>query len=392
VGKTTVAAATALAGARRGHRTLVMSLDVAHSLADAFDLGRDLFDQAGGRPTAVAPNLDAQEIDVQGEIARHWQDVYRFVAEMFTATGMDGVVAEELSIFPGTEDVIALMYLNRYVSDHAYDLIVLDAPPTGDTLRFVNIHATLQWYMRRRFRLDRGLARVAGPLLGKIADAAMPPEGYFAGIEEMSRRLEGVDQLLRDPDVTTVRLVTNPEKMVIRESQRAYLYFCLYGMATDQVIVNRVMPPSDGYFAEWVRTQSGYVDEIRAFFEPVPVATLPMFPREVVGLASLEELAEKLYGDEDPARVYLHAPPYQFAKRGRRYTLGMTLPFVDATSIDITRASDSLVIRIGGFKRHIPLPRGVQRLETVGARMVGARLTVELDEPAPTSTAERSGG
>jgi arsenite/tail-anchored protein-transporting ATPase len=381
VGKTTVAAATGIAAAKRGYRTLVMSLDLAHSLSDSFDVGRSLFDQNRGAPASVAHNLDVQEIDVQSEIERHWTDVHRYVTDILVNSGVRGVVAEEVAIIPGTEDIIALMYLNEYVEQNKYDLIVLDAPPTGESLRFVSIYATLEWYMRKRFQLDRNLVKYAGPLIGRIADIPLPDDGYFNGIQQMFRRLDGVDALLRDPSVTTVRIVTNAEKMVVRESQRAFMYFSLYGMTTDQVVVNRLMPSTEGYFARWADQQGIYLDEIRAYFDPVPVSTLPMFPQEVVGAARLDEVADALYASLDPTATLLSSPPYSFEKDGDSYTLRVSLPFAHRGDVDITRVEDNLILRVSSFKRHIPLPRSMLRLKTAGASMRDGHLVVRFREP-----------
>lgn len=380
VGKTTIAAATGLACARRGYRTIVISLDIAHSLADSFDLNQELFDQNRGLPVSVADKLEVQEIDVQEEIARHWGDVYKYLAALMMSTGLENVVAEEVAIVPGMEDVIALMYVNQYVKQRTYDVIVLDCPPTGEAIRFVSINSTMQWYMRKRFNLDSNILKLVGPLAGRLTNAPLPNDGYFSAMRNMAQRLEGVDELLVDPKSTTVRLVTNAERTVVRESQRAYMYFSMYGMVTDQVIINRVMPPAEGYFARWSELQAGYVQEIREYFEPLPIATVPMFPEEVVGRAPLDTLAETLYGDSDPAQFYLDAPVYGFQKDGNAYILRLSLPFVEQKAVDITRLADDVVVRIGSFKRHVPVPRSVSRLRTAGAQMDGSTLVIRFAE------------
>jgi len=380
VGKTTVAAATALASARRGYRTLVMSLDIAHSLADSFDLELGLFDQKRGLPTQVAERLDMQEIDVREEVERYWGDVYRYLALVFSTTGLSHVVAEELAIIPGMEDVIALLYLNQYVGQKDYDVIVLDCAPTGESLRFVSMPTTLEWYMRRLFKFERSVARVARPVMKAMADIPLPDDSYFAAIERLFRRLEGIEQVLVDPEVTSVRLVTNAEKMVVRETQRAYMYFSMYGMITDQVIINRLFPDSDGYFSQWAKTQARHAADITEYFRPVPVARLPLFADEVIGRDRLEEAALQLYGDSDPAQFYLKEPPYSFAKDNGGYRLELNLPFVHKEDIDVTREADELAVRVGSFKRHVSLPRTVARLKTGSARMDGAQLRIQFVE------------
>lgn len=388
VGKTTVAAATALEASRRGYRTLALSIDLAHSLSDAFAVGVSLFDQHRGQPFPVAPLLDVQELDVQEEIERHWSEIFRYIANVLTAAGLDDVVAEEVAILPGTEEVMALTYLNKYVNEHTYDVIVLDAPPTAESLRFVSIYTTLEWYMRRRFKHDRRLVKVAGPLLQRLSELPLPDEGYFDGVHRLFSGLEQVDELLADPAVTTVRLVTNPELMVLRETQRAYSYFSLAGMTTDQVIVNRVMPtagevgdPGEGYFGAWAERQAEYVAQIREYFAPLPVATLPFFRQEVLGLSRLHEVAAALYAECDPTTTLIEAPPYEFCKQPEGYLLRLPLPFVDRSAVEVSRVGENLVVRIGSFKRHVPLPRAVQRLRAAEAQVDGAYLLVRFTEP-----------
>lgn len=385
VGKTTVSAATALAAARRGYRTLVMSIDKAHSLSDAFDRDVGLFDHNAGLPLRVAENLDLQEIDVQADVQRHWQDVHRYVSQFLLNTGVDGVIAEEVAVIPGMEDIVALMYINQYVTRGTYDVVVLDAPPTGESLRFVNIQATIAWYMRKRFGFDRTISRVAGGLLERLTDMPMPDDGYFAGLKQMYDRLDGVDALLRDPAITTVRLVTNAEKMVVRETQRAYMYFNLYGMTTDQIVVNRLMRDPPPQYAGWAQQQAAYVEQIRAYFSPVDVDTLPLFDQEVVGLARLAEVADALYGDADPTPARRTSPPYRVTKRDdHTYLLRLDLPFVRGEELQLTRSGEEVVIRLGNFKRHVPLPHAMQRLETVGAEFEDTELVLAFAEPAAT--------
>ena len=378
VGKTTVAAATGLAAAQQGYRTLVISFDIAHSLSDAFDLERSLFDQNQGLPLHVADNLDLQEVDVQTDVERHWGDVYRYLATIFTSTGLSGVAAEELAIIPGMEDVITLLYLNQYVSENTYDVLVVDCAPTGESLRFVSMPTTLEWYMRKIFGIERRVARAARPIAKMLTDVPLPDESYFAAIQRLFKRLEGIEQILLDPETTTIRLVTNPEKMVVRETQRAYMYFNLYGMNTDQIIINRVFPEEAGVFSRIAARQRAYAAEIAAYFQPVPVVELPLFEDEVIGAARLQEVGELLYGDEDPSQCYIASPAYTFNKEGQGYTLAVVMPFVQKEEIDLTRQAEDLVIRVGGFKRHVPLPRTMMNMKTIGAKMDHGRLVVQF--------------
>ncbi len=377
-GKTTVASATGLATAKQGYRTLVISFDIAHSLSDVFDLERGLFDQNQGLPLRVTENLDLQEVDVQEDVERHWGDVYRYLATIFTSTGLSSVAAEELAIIPGMEDVVTLLYLNQYMVENTYDVLIVDCAPTGESLRFVSMPTTLEWYMRKIFGIERNVMRAARPIAKMLTDVPLPDESYFAAIQRLFKRIEGIENILLDPETTTIRLVTNPEKMVVRETQRAYMYFGLYGMNTDQIIINRVFPEQAGVFSRLAARQTAYTAEIAEYFQPVPVTQLPLFEDEIIGMARLQEVGHALYGDEDPSQCYISSPSYTFKKDGQDYLLEVVMPFVQKEEIDLTRQAEDLVIRVGNFKRHVPLPRSVVRLKTAGAKMDDGRLIVRF--------------
>jgi len=380
VGKTTVAAATALAAAQQGYRTLVISFDLAHSLSDVFDLPRTLFDHRKGMPCPVADRLEMQEVDVQEEVERHWGNVYKYFAAVLTSTGLPPLVAEELAIVPGVEDVVTLMYLNKYLQETTYDVLLVDCPPTGEALRFVSMPTTLGWYMQKLFGLERNVLKVARPMVKRLTAIPLPDDSYFAALERLFTRLEGIERVLVDPATTTVRLVTQAEQMVLRETQRAYMYFNLYGMITDQVIINRLVPAGEGALARWAHMQAGHVAAVREYFQPVPIATLPWFDEEMIGIARLQDSAQALYQGTDPTQCYPHEPPYTFTKAGEVYTLQLTLPFVQKEELTLSRQHDEVVIRVGTFKRHVPLPRVLTRLQTAGAKLDGGRLTVQFVE------------
>lgn len=386
VGKTTVAAATGLAASQRGLRTLVLSFDLAHSLSDSFDLDESLFSAHKGQPVAINDHLDIQEIDVQEEIQRAWKDVYGYTSALMVGGGLENVLAEEVAIAPGMEDIVALIRLNEYIKARRYDLIVLDCPPTSEALRFVSITTTINWYVRRRLKQDRRLAKIVRPIAAKISETAaisIPQDKYFGAIQDIYDKLSGVDELLRDPSVTTVRLVTNPDKMVVRETQRAYMYFCLYGITTDCVVINRLLPQGEGYFSDWAASQQEYAEKIRDYFEPVPVFKLPLQSNEVVGSSRLDSFAKLLYRDEDPAAFLVEHPAYGFQKEGTdAYRLDIKLPNAPKDKIDISRRDEELVVRIGTFKRNILLPRMIAPLATAGARMEGDILAVRFRKEA----------
>ncbi len=379
VGKTTLAAATAVAAADRGFRTLVMSFDLAHSLSDAFRLDRTLFDVNAGLPQRVAENLDVQEISVQDELQRHWSDIYDYMALMLTSTGLSGVVAEEVAIMPGTEDVIALMYLNRYVKTGSYDVIVVDCPPTGDTLRFLNLTSVLEWYIRRRFNVDRTLVRVAGPLAARFTNYDIPSDDYFKTMKKLFDYVDGVDKILGNTEMTSIRLVCSAERMVVRETQRAYMYFNMYGVTTDQIVVNRMIPPTAGALSKWHETQTAYVEQIEEFFAPVPVYRVPMQEDEVSGIEALRGVGEIVYADADPTTNTIGAPSYTFTKGEGHYRVDVRMPFVTHDEIELDRTEHSLVVRVGTFKRHVPLPRALLSLEATDACLANNQLSIRFE-------------
>jgi arsenite-transporting ATPase len=385
VGKTTVAAATGLSLARRGYRTVVLSFDLAHSLSDSFDIDESLFSKAKGTPINVAENLDIQEIDVQEELERHWGDVYRYMAMLMAGNGIDDVVAEETAIMPGMEDVIALLYINDYVTAKQYDVIVVDSPPTTDSLRFVSITSSIDWYVRKRMRMDRNLAKVARPILTRLSqDSAMLPEdGYFSALQRLFDRLHGVDKLIHDPEITTVRLVTTPDRMVIRETQRAFMYFCLYGMSIDQLVVNRMLPSDNAYFGEWAKTQQKNLEDMEAWSAPVPSTKLPFKQNEVCGVEALESLIEDLEQGRDLSEIFVKNVPYRFDKESNdAYTLTLDLPFATKEMVDISRNGEDFVVRVGSFKRMIVLPRAVVPLAAAKAHIDNSQLVVKFERGA----------
>src|ERR1700731_3843305 len=257
VGKTSLAAATGMKLAELGHRTLIMSIDPAHSLADCFDLDNDLFRAQNSDPLAVSEQLSIFELNIQKEIKRHWQEISSYVSAVLRTTGITGVEAEELAILPGMEELSAMMYINQYWREGSYDVVVLDAAPTAESMRFISMPTTLDWYMKHIFPFQRNLLRAVRPIANRVAPFELPTDSYFLNIRDLFEKLEGVNEILEDPQVTSVRLVTNPEKMVLRETQRAFVYFSLHGLTVDTVIVNRLLPANvtDRWFKDWTRSQ-----------------------------------------------------------------------------------------------------------------------------------------
>src|SRR5712692_5730272 len=328
VGKTSLAAATGLQLSKLGYRTLVMSVDPAHSLADAFDLETGLFDAKTSDPYPINDNLSIHEVNIQLEIKRHWREISAYVISVLRTTGISDVEAEELAILPGMEELSAMMYVNQFRREERYQVIVLDCAPTAESLRFVSMPTTLEWYMKHVFPFQRGLLKAVRPVANRISPVELPADSYFANVKELFSRLDGISDLLEDPKVTSVRLVTNPEKMVLRETQRAFVYFSLHGLTVDGIIVNRVLPDAitDVYFTEWRASQAKVLEEIESYFAPVNVKRVPLFTHEMLGRERLEELAQSLFsGNEDPAAVTRTEAPYTFEKMDGFYAVRLHL-------------------------------------------------------------------
>jgi arsenite-transporting ATPase len=382
VGKTSVAAATGIKASEAGHNTIIISLDVAHSLVDIFDLDRSLLDQNRGKPIKVGERLWIQELDIQEEIQRNWGAIYKYLSRLLNTTGLDEILAEELAILPGMEEVSLLLYINEYAKKKKYEVIILDCAPTGESLRFISLPTTLEWYMAKVFKMERTLARVIRPVAKRIYDVPLPGDDYFNAIEQLFERLRGVDRLLTDPRVTSVRLVTNPEKIVLKETQRAFMYFCLYKMTIDAIVMNRILPVGikDQYFAEWKKSQGIYQAKAEDYFNPVPIFTVPLFRGEILGWRQLRELADQLYRGKDPLERFYGGEPYELKKINGAYRLTMKLPFIDKGDIHLSTLPEELLIRIGGYKKHLLLPKQVAAAKSIKAKWEGDTLQIQFRE------------
>jgi arsenite-transporting ATPase len=381
VGKTSVAAATGVHLAHRGHKTLVMSVDPAHSLADSFDLGEQLFHGATGDPVNVTDNLWIQEVNIQREIKRHWEQISAYVTSLLRTSGLGDVEADEMAIFPGMEELSALMYVNQYRRSSEFDVVVLDCAPTAESLRFVSLPTTLDWYMKHVFSFERKLFKAIRPLANRVAPVELPSDSYFQNIRDLFGKVEGIDSVLEDANITSVRLVTNAEKMVLRETQRAFVYFSLHGLTVDRIVINRLFPGEihDSFFEGWRELQSKVVTEIESYFAPVPVSRIPLFRREVLGIERLRELGRVLYADgQDPAAVTRTERPYSFVRVDGRYQVRLSMPFAQKGEIGLFKKDDELVVEIGTLRRHIGLPTSMSALIPASARMDGTMLIIEM--------------
>lgn len=380
VGKTSIAAASGVACAQKGLKTIIMSLDAAHSLVDSFDLDKTLMDKNKGQPVRVAKNLSIQEVDVQEEIKKNWGDVHKYISSLLNISGIDEVLAEELAILPGMEEVSSLLHINRYVAKKRYDVILLDCAPTGESIRFISIPTSLEWYMKKLFDVERRIVKIARPITKRLYSVPLPEDEYFATIQRLFDRLEGIDTILSDPNITTVRLITNPEKIILKETQRAYMYFSLYKMCVDAVIINRILPEAveDGYFAQWKKTQGRYIEKTEQLFSPIPILKVPMLSDQVVGIAKLSKLAKEIYGSLNPEQILYADTPYTFRKVGEDYFLDIKIPFLTKKEVELSKCNEELIVRIGGFKRHVLLPRNIAARQPSGAKVERDKVVIKL--------------
>ena len=373
VGKTTVAAATAVRCARLGYRTLVISTDAAHSLGDSLDL------ELGDQPIEVAPNLWAQEVNALHELEVHWDRIHTYLTTLFASQpGVDEIVAEELASPPGMEEVASLMWIKHHQRRGEFDVLIVDCAPTGETLQLLSFPDVARWYLNRIFPIERKVMRVARPVLQPIMGVPLPSDDIFASVKELLIDLEGMKKVLGDPRNCTVRIVLNLEKMVVKEAQRAFTYLSLYDYLTDLVVVNRVLPDEvqDAYFDSWRRSQKRYDELVDSAFSPLPILRTRLFDHEIVGVDDLEEMAQSIYGDRDPAEIYYASVPQRIAKRGDTYELLLHLPFIGRDELDVMHREGELFVTVGPYKREISLPRVLNGTSVRSARLEEGMLRV----------------
>jgi len=365
VGKTTTAAATALRASHMGYKTIVLSTDAAHSLADSLDI------RLGPTPTPIAENLWGMEVDIYHEVSTYWGSIRKYLTNLFAWRGLDSIVAEELTVPPGMYELASLIEIVRLRESGNYDLIVVDAAPTGETLELLSFPEIARWWMEKIFPVQRRMAKVARPIVRTMVGMPLPGDDVFDAVASLFGELNKMHSVLVDPSITSIRLVVNAEKMVIKEAMRTYTYLNLYGYPVDLVICNRVIPDAvtDSYFETWKASQAKYIQMVESAFAPIPIRYLPLMESEIVGLGTLEQVGEKLFAGDDPTAVYHKGRSYTFEKAADGYQLLVPLPFVTKSDIDLQQVGDELVIQVGSQKRTLILPRAL-----IGMRIHGAKL------------------
>lgn len=375
VGKTSVSAATALRCAEMGLRTIVISTDTAHSLADSLDV------KIGPEPVLLRDNLWAQEVDARYSMEKYWGRIQDYMLQVLSTRGINDIVAEEVTILPGLEEGAHLLWINKYDEDGEHDVLIVDAAPTAETLRLLSLPDTSRWWFQRIMNLMRGAGRLLRPLSKPLIGADMPDASTLDSIDGLFNTLDKVRALLTDPTYSSLRLVVNPERMVIKETQRTYTYLNLYGYAVDAVLCNRIIPDdvTDPYFDAWKAQQRENMTFIKEAFGQLPVLTAPLFDGEISGFDGLQRLADKLYGEQNPAEVMFTEQTHQIEPDSQGgYYLVVPLPFADKQDLDLYRAADELTLRVGPYRRNIVLPYALWNLEVEHARFDQSRLRIHF--------------
>jgi arsenite-transporting ATPase len=389
VGKTSVAAATALRCAENGLRTIVMSTDPAHSLSDSLDL------ELGSEPTRIGPSLWGQQVSAQEELERNWAGVQDWLGDLLVERGVDRISAEELTVPPGMDELFSLLALKRHHEEGAYDAIIVDCAPTGETLRLLSFPDVARWWIEKVLPQQGHILAAARPFARAVLDVSLPGEEVLDDVQRLVRNLVAMNEILGDRSRVSIRLVMNPDKMVIDEARRTFTYLNLYGYLTDAVVVNRVFPAEVGaYFDEWRSRQHEHLADVRAAFGPVPVLCAPYFASEVVGPEMLGRLGGELFGELDPGAMLHAGLAQQLEVHEHGATLRLDLPFAQRGDVSLKKVGPELIVRVDGHKRTIMLPPALERCRASEARLADGTLAitfVETDEHATAAAGARRG-
>jgi arsenite-transporting ATPase len=375
VGKTTVAAATALRCAELGYKTLVASTDIAHSLADSLDI------PLGDKPVEVADNLWAQEISAVADIYNYWDTLQSFVSGVIKVRGgVDRVVADELSAFPGMDEIVSLLHINKQATERNFDRVIIDAAPTGETIRLLTFPDTFRWYAGHIARTEKGVVRMLAPFAGRFLKA---PAEVLEALYKLDEATAELRVTLSDPEITSYRVVVIPEKMVMREAERAVSYLGLFNYPVDSVVINRVLPDmadAGEFMQKRQEVQRKYVQLINDNFSPLPLWQVPYYPDEVFGLTALTQLAKDCFGDEDPGQIFYKGILQEIIEgEDGRYMLRLPMPFVKSTDVKLRKRGDELFITIGNFKREMILPNVLAKMRAGGGRLVNGVLEIDFE-------------
>ncbi len=372
VGKTSIAAATAVKSAEQGNKTLIVSTDPAHSLGDSFDV------KLGSEPVKINERLWAQEIDAIHEVEEGWGKVQKYFTELFTSKAVKDITTEELTVFPGMEDLLSLLRVLKYYKEERFDVIIIDCAPTGETLALLSFPEMLRWWMEKLFPIKKKAIKIAGPVAESLLKIPMPSGQVLDEIDNMYYQLDEMKKIFSDRAVTSIRIVVNPEKMVIKEAQRSFTYLNIYDFNVDAIVVNRVIPENvqDDYFKVWKDIQRKYKDEIIQSFEPIPIYYAPLFETEVVGIKMLHRMAGEIFKGEDPTTIKFNGRAQRVDKDGEDYVMTIEMPFIDKEDLSLNQKGDQLIIKAGSIKRNITLPRTLLDLSIRKAKFEEEKLKI----------------
>lgn len=374
VGKTSIAAATAVKMAKQGKRTLILSTDAAHSLADSLAV------PIGPDPVQISDNLWGQEVNAIRETERNWGTVQVWLTKLLDKAQLKDVTTEEMLVFPGMEELFSLLKIKEHADSGQYDVLVVDCAPTGETLRLLSYPNVLNWWLEKIFPTERKLIKIVRPVAKIVKDIDLPSDDVLDSIERLARGLEEMQRLVLDSEITSVRIVLNPEKMVLAEAKRSFTYLNLFGFNTDAIIVNRVLPDEagKGFFAHWREIQKKYEEEIVLNFQPLPILKAPMMQKEVIGLPILDELADIVYGEQVPSAMLYRGRTETIREEDGDMLLELSIPFVEKADLDLTQTGDELTVDAGAYKRKVILPRTLMGREVIGARYAKDRLIIRF--------------
>lgn len=371
VGKTTMSAATALRAAKMGYKTLVISTDPAHSLSDSFNV------TLGGDPVKVAENLWAQEVNVLDQIREHWGELQTYMSSLLITKGFENIIADELAVAPGMEELSSLFILNQQAKSGNFDFILIDCAPTGESVRLLTLPDIVDWYVNKLFSVTRTAVGFMRPLMK--TSLLLPDDSVFVAIERLLKQIAEVKEIVNNQDITSVRIILNPEKMVLKESQRAFTYFNLYGYNVDAILCNKIMPESnDPYYKKWTDLQKKYLVEINESFSPIPILKNKMFDTEAVGLDLLEMIGNEVFGDKDPTKMMFNEQLQKIKKEGDDYILSIYMPLVEKEKFALKKNNDDFIIEVGNFRKNVILPRTLSALEPQGATFSDGYLNIKF--------------
>jgi arsenite-transporting ATPase len=377
VGKTSVAAATARLCAAAGLETIVMSTDPAHSLGDSMQA------TLGGEPTQAGERLWAQQVSAQDELEHNWSAVQEWLGDMLVERGVDRISAEELTVPPGMDELFSLLQIKRHHEEGRFDVVIVDCAPTGETLRLLSFPDVARWWLQKVFPARGALLAAARPIATALLDVTLPGEAVIQDVERLVRNLIAMNEILRDHERVSIRLVMTPDRMVIDEARRTFTYLNLYGYLTDAVVVNRVFPEEVGdYFGAWRERQQAHLADVEAAFSPVPVLRAPYFEEEVMGDAMLDRLGAAAFAGHDAAALLHRRLTQELVVGDGEAQLRLDLPFVRKGEVSLKKIGLELVVRVDGHKRTLILPPGLADYRPAGATLEDGSLLVTFDGPA----------